>query len=167
MNVLRVFAFMALLVSAASAWADVKIAVVDLRAAILQSDEAKMVEQKLNTSLSQDEADAVALRKEIGKLQEKLQKDQAVMSQDEVRDLQKKIDDKNMDFSFKNQKIQKSQKDAMQDLISNMAPKVDKELHEIAKEKKLDLILRTEVVPFADKKLDITSELIKRLNQSK
>ena len=167
MNVLRVFAFMALLVSAASAWADVKIAVVDLRAAIMQSDEAKVKEQKLKSSLSQDEADAVALSKEIQKLQDKLQKDQAVMSQDEVRDLQKKIDDKKMDFSFKSQKIQKSQKDAMQDLISNMAPKVEKALNEIAKENKYDIILRSEVVPWANDKLDITPELIKRLNKGK
>lgn len=167
MNILRMMAVVLLLGSAFSAWADTRIAVVDLRAAIMQSDEAKLKNEKLKASLSQEEADAIALRNEIQKMEDKREKDAAVMGQDELRKLEKDIEDKKMELNFKGQKLQRASKDAAQELFSAMAPKVDKALKELAKEKKYDLILHREAAPFADDKLDVTKELIKRLNSAK
>jgi len=167
MKMFRLMAVVLLLGTACSAWAETKIAVVDIRAAIFQTDQAKLKLEKLKTSLSRDQADAIALKNELEKLAEKRQKDAAIMGQDELRDLEKQIEDKKIDFNYKAQKLEKSQKEAMQEVFNSMLPKVEQELQDMTTKGKYDLILQREAAVWADPKLDITKDLIDRLNKSK
>lgn len=166
MKLLKLLALTTLLFSSA-VLAETKIAVVDLREAIMQSDEARLKYEKLKASLSQEEADAIALRNQIQKMDEKRQKDAAVMGQGELRKLEKDIEDKKIELNFKGQKLQKSGKDATQELLASMAPKVERALAALVEEKKYDLVLHREAAPWSDPKLDITKELIQKINTLK
>ncbi len=150
-----------------AAWAEVRIAVVDINAAVMKSDEARLRAEKLKSSLGQEEADAIALRNQIQKLDEKRQKDAAVMGQDELRKLEKDIADKKIELNFKGQKLQQKGKDASQELQSAMGPKVEKAMKAIIDEKKYDLILPRQAVVWADDKFDITAELTQKINAQK
>ena len=156
-----------LLLSSATVWAEIRIAIVDLNGAVMKSDEARLRAEKLKSSLGQEEADAIALRNQIQKLEEKRQKDAAVMGQDELRRLQKEIDDKKIELNFKGQKLQQKGKDASQELQAVMGPKVEQAMKSIIEEKKYDLILRREAAIMVDPKFDITAELTKRINAQK
>lgn len=150
-----------------AAWAEIRVAVVDINMAVMKSDEARLRGEKLKASFGQEEADVIAMRNQIQKLEEKRQKDAAVMGQDELRKLEKEITDKKLDLNFKGQKLQQKGKDASQELQAAMGPKVEKAMKAIIDEKKYDLILPRQAVVWSDDKFDITAELTQKINAQK
>ena len=167
MKMLKALAAVAFCVVSASAMAEMRIAVVDINVAALKSDEARLRGEKLKASFSQDEADLIALRNSIQKLEEKRQKDSAVMGAEELRKLEQQINDKKLEMNFKGQKLQQRSKDANQELQQVMGPKVEKAMKAIVEEKKYDLILRREAVVWAVDSVDLTDDLTKRINAQK
>src|SRR3989338_2032698 len=128
-----------LLLSSATVWAEIRIAIVDLNGAVMKSDEARLRAEKPKSRLGPEEADGIALRHPIQKLEEKRQKDAAVMGQDELRRLQKEIDDKKIELNFKGQKLQQKGKDASQELQAVMGHKVEQAMKSIIEEKKNEI----------------------------
>lgn len=167
MKVFKSAAALALIILSTSAMAELRIAIVDINVAALKSDEARLRGEKLKASFSQEEADLIALRNSIQKLDEKRQKDSAVMGADELRKLEQQINDKKLELNFKGQKLQQRGKEANQELQQVMGPKVEKAMKSIVDEKKYDLILRREAVVWAEDKIDLTDELTKRINAQK
>ena len=156
-----------MLLSVSTLAAELRIAVVDINMAALKSDEARLRGEKLKASFNKDESELVALRDSINKLDEKRQKDAAVMGADELRKLEQEINDKKLEMNFKGQKLQQRGKEANQELQQVMGPKVEKAMKSIVDEKKYDLILRREAVIWAEDKHDLTDELTKRINALK
>lgn len=167
MKTARILSAAALMMMSSIALAEIRIAIVDINRAAMMSDEARLRGEKLKTSFRQDEADLVALRNSIQKLEEKRQKDAAVMGEQELRKLEQDINDKKLELNFKGQKLQQRGKEANQELQSVMGPKVEKAMKSIVDEKKYDIILRREAALWAEDKFDITDELTKRINAQK
>lgn len=167
MKIVRMLSAVVLVMVSSAVLAEMRIAIVDINRAAMMSDEARLRGEKLKASFRQDEADLVALRNSIQKLEEKRQKDAAVMSEQELRKLEQDINDKKLELNFKGQKLQQRGKDANQELQSVMGPKVEKALKSIVDEKKYDIILRREAALWAEDKFDITEELTKRINAQK
>ena len=167
MNISRMLSALALIMVSATAVAEVRIAIVDINRAAMMSDEARLRGEKLKASFGQEEADLIGLRNAIQKLEEKRQKDAAVMGQEELRKLEQDINDKKLELNFKGQKLQQRGKEANQELQSVMGPKVEKAMKSIVDEKKYDIILRREAALWAEDKYDITDELTKRINAQK
>lgn len=156
-----------LMTLSAGALAEMRIAVVDINVAALRSDEARIRGEKLKASFGQEEADLIALRNSIQKLEEKRQKDSAVMGPDQLRKMEQEINDKKLELNFKGQKLQQRGKEANQELQQVMGPKVEKAMKSIVDEKKYDVILRREAAIWIDDKYDLTDELTKRINAQK
>lgn len=156
-----------LMTLSAGALAEMRIAVVDINVAALRSDEARIRGEKLKASFGQEEADLIALRSSIQKLEEKRQKDSAVMGADQLRKMEQEINDKKLELNFKGQKLQQRGKEANQELQQVMGPKVEKAMKSIVDEKKYDVILRREAAIWIDDKYDLTDELTKRINAQK
>lgn len=156
-----------LMTLSAGALAEMRIAVVDINVAALRSDEARIRGEKLKASFGQEEADLIALRNSIQKLEEKRQKDSAVMGADQLRKMEQEINDKKLELNFKGQKLQQRGKEANQELQQVMGPKVEKAMKSIVDEKKYDVILRREAAIWIDDKYDLTDELTKRINAQK
>lgn len=167
MKVAKIVSAAALVMMSSMAWAELRIAIVDINRAAMMSDEARLRGEKLKTSFRQEEADLVALRNSIQKLDEKRQKDAAVMGEQELRKLEQEINDKKLELNFKGQKLQQRGKEANEELQAAIGPKVEKAMKSIVDEKKYDIILRREAALWADDKYDITEELTKRINSQK
>jgi len=155
----------ALLLSAGSAWAELNIAVVNVQRAIGESDEAKALVKKLEDELQSEQSSIRQLNADITQLQEKLVKDGEVMSNDEKRKLQKEIEDKQIDYQFQVNKLQKTVNDRQQEIVQQMAPKLDAVLTDLIKSEKYDLVLHRQNVVYADGKLDITGLVTQKLNE--
>ncbi|CBL46412.1 outer membrane protein (OmpH-like) [gamma proteobacterium HdN1] len=141
---------------------------VDLQQVIMDSSEAKAKWDKLKTGWSKDENEFNSARTELGKLQDRYQKDSAVMSADQKRNLEKQIDDKRMQLEFVGKKLQKTTGEARQQLVGEMIPKVEAALKALAAENKYDMVLRKEAVAMlVTPEFDITEDLVKRLNSMK
>lgn len=147
--------------------AEARIAVVDINVAAMKSDEARIRSEKLKSTFGKEEADLVAMRNAIQKLDEKRQKDAAVMGPAELRKLEQEINDKKLELNFKAQKFQQKGKEANQELQQALGPKVEKAMKSIVDEKKYDVILHREAAIWIDSKFDLTEELTKRINAQK
>jgi outer membrane protein len=167
MKICKTLAALMLMTLSASVLAEVRIAVVDINAAAMRSDEARLRGEKLKTTFGHDESELIALRNSIQKLEEKRQKDAAVMGAEELRKLEQEINDKKLEMNFKGQKLQQKGKEANQELQQVMGPKVEKAMKSIIDEKKYDVILRREAAIWIDEKYDLTDELTKRINAQK
>ena len=114
--------------------ADVKIAVVDVRSGVMTSEEAKLKMEKLKGEFAQEKANLEALQMEIKKMEEKAQKDGAVMSMEEKRKLEKEAMEKVNELKFKGQQFQQSSQQEAQEVFQSLLPKFQKALKAVIDE---------------------------------
>jgi len=156
-----------LLLTAGSAFAELKIAVVNVQRAIGECNEAKGLIAKLEADTAPDQTAIKALGADITQLQDKFNKDGDVMSDPEKRKLQKEIEDKQIDYQFRVNKFQKTVNERQQDILSQMAPKLDAVLKDIIAKKTYDLVIHRQNILYVDAKYDITAQVTEKLNQKK
>ena len=150
---------------AASASAELKIAVLDTQRALIASEEAQSLSMKITEELQSDEAEAKELNDEVRTLTEKLQKDGEVMSPAEQRKAQKDIEDKQIDLQFLVNKLQKAVQDRRQELVNHMLPKIDAVLKDLIELEGYDLIMERSNLRYVNTKHDITRKVTEKLNE--
>jgi outer membrane protein len=147
--------------------AGLKLAVVNVQRAIGESEEAKALIAKLESDLAADNTAVKNLNSQVTQLQEKLVKDGDVMSDVEKRKLQKEIEDKQADLQFQVNKLQKVVNERQQEILSQMAPKLDAVLKDIIAKEQYDLVIHRQNVLYVDPKHEITTQVTEALNQKK
>lgn len=142
-----------------------EVAVVDFRAALLQSnigqEEAKAPKQKV--------ADMDArLKKEQSSFQqraEELKRDELTLSEDEFKKRRQELAQRQQQIQILAAQMQNEAKSIEQKLISSLTPKGELALKAIIEERKLDLVLNRQLSLYANQGVDITGELIERINK--
>ena len=147
--------------------ADVKIAVVDVRSGVMTSEDAKLKMEKLKGEFAQEKANLEALQMEIKKMEEKAQKDGAVMSMEEKRKLEKEAMEKVNELKFKGQQFQQSSQQEAQEVFQSLLPKFQKALKAVIDEQKLDLVIAREAALMVKPDLDITKAVTDKMNTIK
>ncbi len=151
---------------AGSAMAVDKIAIVDMERALFQSDGAKASFKQVEDQFGDDLVKVKTLEKEMLESQKKLQKDGAIMSDDEQRKLRNNIKEKQGEFQFFAGKLQKAEQQWRQQFFRASLPRVQELLNEIIKDEKVDLVLNGQAVVFVKPELDLTKKLLNKLNQA-
>ena len=151
----------------ALAFAQGKIAVVNVQEAILQSDAAQ---QRLNEVRNQE--DYKADKDEFDRLQEELdqlvkdfQKDAAVMSQEQQLAARKRLASKQADLEHVAGKLQQAEQGTGQALLQEMAPMVQEVLRELIATEGIGLLLQRNSGIHADPGYSITAKVTDKLNQ--
>ncbi|MEM9253953.1 MAG: OmpH family outer membrane protein [Pseudomonadota bacterium] len=152
----------------AAAWAQGKIAVVDLQEAILQTDLAqkRLGEVRAQEDYKADKAEFDRLKAEFDELVSKFQKDAAVMSQEQQVAARNKLASKQADLEHVTGKLQKIEQAAGQALLQEMAPRVQEVLQEIIAKDGIGLLLQRQSVIHADSGYSITAKVTDKLNQA-
>lgn len=166
-KICRLMLLPVLLLSAGSAFAEMKIAVVNVQRAIGESNEAKAMIAKLETDVTADNEAVKKLNSEITQMQEKFVKDGEVMSDAEKRRMQKELEDKNTEYQFLANKLQKVVNERQQEILGQMAPKLDAVLKDIIAKQTYDLVIHRQNVLYVDPKYDITAQVTEQLNLKK
>lgn len=165
-NLLKGILMISLLGGASSIYAaDVKIAILNTQRAVIESEEAKKMIEKIRTELERDETAVKSLGEEIQKTQQRLTKDAATLSNTEKRRLQKEIEDKQIDYQFQVNKLQKEVQDRQQDIFVALAPKVDAVLKDLIAKEKYDIIMQRANLLYVTQALDITRQVTELLNK--
>ena len=107
------------------------------------------------------------MSEEIQKVSQRLQKDADTLSNSEKRRLQKDIEDKQIDYQFLVNKLQKEVNDRQQEIFQALAPKVDAVLKDMIEKEKYDLILQRSNLLYAKQSHDITREVTENLNKKR
>lgn len=158
------WALLALVLVAGSAAAELKVAVLDTQRALAESEEAKALIERINRELKEEQEEVQTLGESIRQLNEKLGKDGEVMSASEKRKAQKEIEDKQIDYQFLVNKLQKEVNDRRNELLQQMVPKVDAVLKDLIASEGYDLILERANLRYANAKHDITRQVTEKLN---
>jgi outer membrane protein len=149
------------------AWAQGKIAVVNVQEAILQTDSAqkRLADVRAQEDYKSDKAEFDRLKDEFDQLVRKLQTDMAVMSQEQQKTARQKLTTKQGDLEHVTGKLQQAEQSAGQTILQEMSPKVQEVLRELIATEGIGLLLQRNSVIHADAGYSITAKVTDKLNQ--
>ena len=105
------------------------------------------------------------LQADAQKLQERMQKDGAIMSETERRELAEQLEEMAVNYKYLLGKLQTAQKEKQQQLLTQMNPKLEQAVREVLSEERYDLVLQRQALVFAADSIDITEKVTARLDQ--
>ncbi|MEP0202383.1 MAG: OmpH family outer membrane protein [Halioglobus sp.] len=149
------------------AWAQGKIAVVNLQEAIMQSDVAqkRLAEVRNGEDYKSDKAEFDRLKGEFDELVKEFQKDAAAMSQEQQVAARQKLASKQADLEHVTGKLQQAEQLAGQTLLQEMSPKVQDVLRDLIATEGIGLLLQRSSVIHADAGYSVTAKVTDKLNQ--
>lgn len=149
------------------AWAQGKIAVVDVQEAILQTDlsQKRLTDVRNQEDYKSDKAEFDRLKDEFDELVRKLQTDMAVMSAEQQKAARQKLATKQGDLEHVTGKLQQAEQSAGQAILQEMSPKVQEVLRGLIATEGIGLLLQRNSVIHADAGYSITAKVTDKLNQ--
>jgi len=157
--------FAALLAVAPAANADLKIGYVNAARVLDQSPQAAAVAKKLKQEFSGKESDLLADRKELKRLEDKMTRDGAVMSETERSKLEREIVIRKRDMQHASDAFRDDLNLRRNEEMNKLLAAVQKAIEGIGKEQNFDLIVY-EGVAYASSTIDLTDEVLERLRAS-
>ncbi len=158
-----IIGLMMLAVVPLQAMADLKIGVVDMRAIIASSPQAKSTLEKMKSEFRPREEKIVALEKDLKEKSEKFQRNSAVMGEAEKGKLEKEIVASQRELQRQQNNFREDATVRQQEEMKKIVEKINAEINKIAKSDKYDLILHVDAVPYASQQCNITEKVIKAL----
>lgn len=162
---LRALAMVSALLVTVPVAADTRIGVVDLRKALFSSEDARAFSEQLQRDFAGTEDEVRKVQQEARDLQERLQKDGAMMNESEREQLTQAFQRKAQEFAQKKQQLDQTLNSRKQTFLDDARPEVDAAVKELMEEHDLDIILPSETVVTVKPELNLTDELLEKLNQ--
>ena len=161
------FYLLALILIASPIFAMDGVAVIDMRTAVLSTQSAadafKALEEDPDYSANLEEAKSLQADRQT--IAEKLQKDLETLSQEEIAQMQKDIQDKGKDLEFLAGKIQQAQEETAQAVFAQSGPAMQKIISELIAAKQIKVLLaKNETLLFSDPALDLTDDVTSMLD---
>ena len=143
------------------------IAVIDMRNAVLatqaSADAFEALTEDADYSANMEEAQTLQAERQA--IAEKLQKDLETLSQSEIAQMQKDIQDKGKDLEFLTGKLQQAQEDTAQQIFATYGPTMQKIIGELIQAKQIKILLqKNEGILFSDPALDLTDDVTSMLD---
>ena len=143
------------------------VAVIDMRTAVLSTQAAadafKALEEEPDYSANLEEAKSLQADRQA--IAEKLQKELETLSQQEIAEMQKDIQDKGKDLEFLAGKIQQAQEETAAQIFTDSGPTMQKIIGELIAAKQIKVLLaKNETLLFSDPALDLTDDVTSMLD---
>ena len=161
------FYLLALILIASPIFAMDGVAVIDMRTAVLSTQSAadafKELEEDPDYSANLEEAKSLQADRQT--IAEKLQKDLETLSQEEIAQMQKDIQDKGKDLEFLAGKIQQAQEETAAKIFNDSGAAMQKIIGELITAKQIKVLLaKNEALLFSDPALDLTDDVTSMLD---
>jgi outer membrane protein len=153
----------ALAFSAAQA-ADYKIGVVNAPRVLEAAPQAEVARVKLEKEFAARDQKLVAAQKELKGLEDRMQKDGAIMSETERGRVERDVMAKRRDLKRDTQEFQEDVNFRRNEEMAIIQQQIGEAIVALSKEQGFDMVLGTGVV-FASEKVDITDQVIARLKK--
>lgn len=160
-----VLMFAAAMALALPAVAETRVGVVDLRQALFSSNDAKSFSEAMQKDFANDEEAVRETQEAARKLKERLEKDGAMMNENERTKLAGEFQEKVKEFNFLKQRLDSTVNQRKQAFLEEARPEVDAAVKELLEENDLDLILPSEAVVYVKPEMNLTSQLLDKLNR--
>lgn len=150
---------------AAPAFADTKIAVLNYQMALLESDAAKRYAADAEKKFGPDLNKLKTLEGDAKRLQDRLTKEGDKLSTAERERLELEFRQKARDFQAQSRELNEAKARADQETLHQLKPKLDQAVADVLKKGDYDLVLDRAAVVDVKPQLDITRQVIERMNQ--
>jgi outer membrane protein len=144
--------------------ADISIAVIDPNRIVEESPQYQEARRMLSTEAKDRETEVLDQQDDLDRLTEKLERDGALMSEDELQRLQTDIRARKRRLRYAKAELQEDFALRQTELRTKLVKQVEEVVQRIAKEKGIDVILSEGLVYFSDR-VDISGEVVERLKQ--
>lgn len=148
-----------------SAFAELKVAVVDVSRAVLNSEAGQKGLAEIQEEFKGEEEALQNVQKEATALLEKLKKDTEFMSDQEFNLLLQQIQAKNGEFVSRGQNLQRAVEDRRQRLIQGLNPLVRDAIEKLVLAEDYDLIIPRAIAVHYGELYDITLKLTEKMNE--
>ena len=145
--------------------AETRIGVVDLRQALFSSNDAQSFSEKLQQDFAGEEAKVREAQEQARRLKDRIEKDGAMMNESERNKVTGEFQEKVQEFNFLKQRLDQTVAQRKQQFLENARPEVDAAVKELLEEHNLDLIPPSEAVVYVKPEMNLTSELLEKLNR--
>lgn len=162
---LSMVVLLAALMASTTVAAETRIGVVDLRQALFSSSDAKAFSETLQKDFAGEEKKVREAQEAARKLQERLEKDGAMMNESERNKMTAEFQEKVKEFNFLKQRLDSTVASRKQQFLEDARPEVDAAVKELLEEHDLDLILPSEAVVYVKPDMNLTEELLEKLNR--
>lgn len=152
-----------LLLVANVSYAELKIGFVNVAKVLEKAPQAEKAKKRLEKEFSPRDKHLVSQGKEIKKLEEKLSRDAAVMSESERRRLEKDIIAKKRDAKRSQQEFKEDFNMRRNEELTKLQRRIMEAIKALAKDEKFDLLL-TDGVIFASQQVDVTNQVQEKLS---
>jgi len=142
-----------------------KIGIVNLEAALFNSDAARAVQEELRTEFANDETRAQTLQNELQALQAKFQQDEAIMSEAEIRAMNADAQEKQLQLQLISERVQQALQEKNQEFVEGMREMLTSAISDVVAEGGYDIILNSGGVAYAAPVLDITASVTAKINE--
>ncbi|MFZ4076909.1 MAG: OmpH family outer membrane protein [Legionellaceae bacterium] len=141
-----------------------KIGVVDLQKIMQTSTQMKTIQEKLEKEFKPRRDTLVKMEEGLKKDMEKFKRDSAVMSQNQRKDLEKKIVGTQQQFEREGQQYQQELSTAHNEAMEEFYNKIRAAIAKVAQNEKYDLVFQKDAAPFSVDKLDVTAKVMQEIN---
>lgn len=125
------------------------------------------IESELKKEFADQQQKLVKMQEELQGMSEKLDSDADIMSESEVEKMQETFAEKQMEFQQLSLEYNEAYNKRGNEVFQKLIDKVQTASAEIAKDKGYEIVVQRGAVLYADDKLDITEELIKKIQDMK
>ncbi|MDM8180018.1 OmpH family outer membrane protein [Marinobacter salarius] len=160
-----VAAILSMLLIAFPAAAETRIGVVDLRQALFSSSDARAFSETLQKDFAGEEAKVREAQEAARKLKDRLEKDGAMMNESERQQMAAEFQEKVKEFNFLKQRLDSTVANRKQQFLEEARPEVDAAVKELLEENNLDMILPSEAVVYVKPEMNLTEELLEKLDR--
>lgn len=154
--------FVTVMLFAQSAVAEVKVAFVNTATVLEKAPQAQSARAKLEKEFAPREAELVDMQEKLKKLEQKRERDAAIMSADEMRKLERELLAEQRELKRKSDEFTEDLNIRRNEEFLQLQRDVAQVIVNIAKSDEYDMIFESGVV-FASKKVDITEKVLKQL----
>ncbi|MFD1382255.1 OmpH family outer membrane protein [Rhodanobacter aciditrophus] len=142
-----------------------EIAVLDFRAAILQSNAGQEAAKAPRQQVDQMKARLDKENASLKEMAESLKRDELTLAPEDIKSRRQAINEKQAQLRSMVSAMQQQAQQMEQKLIQDLTPKGEAALKEIIEERKLDAVLNRQAAIYTNGSVDITAELIEKLNK--
>jgi outer membrane protein len=143
---------------------DLKIAVIDPNRIVEESPQYEEARRTLSAEVAEREGDLLDQQESLDRLNEKLDRDGALMSEEEVKRLQNDIRARKRRLRYAKAELQEDFALRQSELRTKLVKQVEEVVRQIAKEQDIDLIVSEGVVYFSER-IDISADVVRRLKE--
>lgn len=142
-----------------------KVVVLDVQQALLSSDAASDFRKQVQQEFAGEQKQLVDLEKQARALQEKLQKNAGLSSEEDMNQLRLQFQKAFGEYQRRGQELQQQRAQREQTFIAEMKPRLDEVIQGLIKEQDIDLIVAKQASIYVEPALDITKSVVDRLNK--